>query len=220
MNKMCFVFALVALTALATTPAMAQDMSFFVTSVGGPDGGDFGGLRGADAHCQELASNEGGGDKTWRAYLSLTHPALTIDARDRIGQGPWYNSEGVMIARDVEDLHSDNANINATTALTEQGDMVNQPGQPNRHDILTGSTPEGTAWSYALMDLLNFDGHALTCNNWTSNDPEHSAMIGHVDRGGNVGYSPWNAAHPTVGCNAEGFVGTGGAGLLYCFATD
>jgi hypothetical protein len=209
MKTIYFAFAVMVLAALTAAPAAAQDtsMSFFVTSVGSGDGGNLGGLRGADAHCKELATAVGEGNKTWRAYLS-------------IGSGPWYNADGVMVARDVEDLHSDNANINNETALTENGEMVNQEGQGNRHDILTGSRPNGTAWPFALMDLLNFDAHQLTCNRWTSNDPEHSAMIGHHDRGGQVGYSPWNAAHPTVGCNQEGLVSTGGAGLFYCFAAD
>ena len=220
MIKMYFVFALVVVVLLAGSPAQAQDMSFFVTSVGSGDGGNLGGLRGADAHCQDLAARAGAGDKTWRAYLSLSHPALTINARDRIGSGPWYNANGAMIARDVDDLHSDNANVTAQTAVTEEGEEINQEGQRNRHDALTGSTPDGNAFPFAMMDLFNFDGHAMTCNNWTSNDPEHSAMIGHLDRGGNIGYSPWNAAHPTVGCNQEGLVSTGGAGLFYCFATD
>ncbi len=220
MNKMYFVFAVTVVALLAASPAQAQDMSFFVTSVGSGDGGNLGGMRGADAHCQDLAASAGAGDKTWRAYLSLSHPALTINARDRIGSGPWYNANGAMIARDVDDLHSDNANITAQTAVTEEGEEINREGQRNRHDALTGSTPDGNAFPYAMMDLFNFDAHAMTCNNWTSNDPGHSAMIGHLDRGGNVGYSPWNAAHPTVGCNQEGLVSTGGAGLFYCFATD
>ncbi len=204
----------------SVTPAAAQDMSFFITSEGSGDGGNLGGLTGADRHCQALAEAAGAGDKIWRAYLSLSHPALTINARDRIGSGPWYNADGVMVARDVDDLHSDNANVTNETALTERGDRVNGEGQPNRHDILTGSQPDGTAWPYALMDLLNFDGHALTCSNWTSNSEDGRAMVGHHDRGGQVGYSPWNAAHPSNGCSQENLVSTGGAGLFYCFATD
>ena len=204
----------------SVAPAAAQDMSFFITSEGSGDGGNLGGMTGADRHCQALAEEAGEGDKIWRAYLSLSHPALTINARDRIGSGPWYNADGVMIARDVDDLHSDNANITNETALTERGDPVNAEGQPNRHDVLTGSQPDGTAWPYALMDLLNFDGHALTCSNWTSNAEDGRAMVGHHDRGGSVGYSPWNAAHPSNGCSQENLVSTGGAGLFYCFATD
>jgi hypothetical protein len=195
-------------------------MSFFVTSEGSGDGGNLGGLAGADRHCQTLALAVGAGDRTWRAYLSLTHPSLTINARDRIGQGPWYNQEGVLIAHNVEDLHSDNASITNEIALTESGGMINGPGLPNRHDMLTGSRPDGTAWPFVLMDLLNFESHNLTCSNWTSNAEDGRALVGHVDRGGSVGYSPWNAAHPSNGCSQENLAGTGGAGLFYCFATD
>jgi hypothetical protein len=145
---------------------------------------------------------------------------LTINARDRIGRGPWFNAKGVMIARDVADLHSDNANITNETALTEKGETVNGEGRPNRHDILTGSQPDGTAWPWRTIDLLDMEAHRLTCNNWTSADDAHSAMVGHQDRGGSVGYSPWNAAHPSRGCSVKGLAGSGGAGLLYCFATD
>jgi hypothetical protein len=219
-----FVFcAVMVLAVLAAAPAMAQDtgLSFFVTSrPPGDGGGDLGGLRGADAHCQALATEVGAGNKTWRAYLSLSHPALTINARDRIGNGPWYNAGGVMVASNVDDLHSDNANVTAQTALTETGDPVNQEGQRNRHDVFTGSRPDGSAWPYPMMDLLNFDGHALTCNNWTSDDENHLAMIGHHDRGGQVGYSSWNSAHPTAGCSPAGVQQFGGGGLFYCFATD
>lgn len=205
---------------LGGMPATAQDMSFFVTSVGSGDGGNLGGLAGADRHCQMLAESVGAGDRVWRAYLSLTHPSLTINARDRIGAGPWYNQQGIMIARDVDDLHSDNANITNETALTERGGTINGEGRPNRHDMLTGSQPDGRAWPFPLMDLLNFESHNLTCSNWTSNAEDGRAIVGHVDRGGSVGYSPWNAAHPTNGCSQENLAGTGGAGLFYCFATD
>ncbi len=212
--------AVAAVLVLGGVPALAQEMSFFITSEGTGDGGNLGGLTGADRHCQMLAADAGAGDRVWRAYLSLTHPALTIDARDRIGTGPWYNADGAMVARDVEDLHSDNANITNETAVTERGDMINGPGMPNRHDILTGSMPDGTAWPFAMMDLLNFESHNLTCANWSSNSDDHRALVGHHDRGGSVGYSPWNAAHPSNGCSQEALVGTGGAGLFYCFATD
>ena len=221
MNKM-IVVAVVGIVIFGAVPAVAQDtsMSFFITSEGPGDGGNLGGLAGADRHCQMLAAAAGAGDKTWRAYLSLTHPALTINARDRIGNGPWYNQQGVMIARNVEDLHSDNASITNQIGLDQNGEMINGTGQGNRHDILTGSRPNGTAWPYAMMDLLNFENHNLTCSNWTSNAEDGSAIVGHHDRGGSVGYSAWNAAHPTNGCSQENLVSTGGAGLFYCFATD
>ena len=211
--------------AAASSALLAQDseMGFFVTSEGTGDGGNLGGLRGADRHCQALAEAAGAGDRTWHAYLSLTSPAAPINARDRIGTGPWYNAEGVLIAHDVDDLHSDSNNVTKETAVDENGDVVNGSGDtPNMHDILTGSQPDGTAWPYDLIDLLNMneDTHLLTCGNWTSNSEEGSAMVGHHDRSGQVGYSPWNAAHPSIGCSQQNLVDTGGAGLLYCFAIN
>jgi hypothetical protein len=205
--------------------ALAQDdgMSFFLTSVGGGDGANLGGIRGADRHCQELAEETGAGDRTWHAYLSLTSPAAPINARDRIGTGPWYNARGVLVAHDVLDLHSDSNNLTKETALDENGDVVNGSGdEPNTHDVLTGSRPDGTAWPYDLIDLLNLneDDNLLTCGNWTNNTEAGSAMVGHHDRSGQVGYSSWNSAHPSIGCSQQSLVNTGGAGLFYCFAIN
>ena len=179
---------------------------FFVTSSTASGSGNLGGLSGADQRCQALAKSTSAPNRTWRAYLS-TNGAGGVNARDRIGNGPWYNVKGVLVAQNLAELHSDKANINNDTALDEQGRMINPPGGPNRHDILTGSTTEGRATD-------------MTCNNWTSNGAG-SATVGHHDRltFGKPG-SPWNSAHPSKGCSAENLVGTGGAGLLYCFAAD
>lgn len=216
---------LIAAAALVCQGALAQgtSMSFFVTSHGPGDGANLGGIAGADRHCQQLAQAAGAGNKTWHAYLSLTSPAAPINARDRIGRGPWYNAKGIMIAHDVDDLHSASNNVNKQTALDENGNMVNGAGdRPNTHDMLTGSRADGTAWPYSLIDTLNLDGddNLLTCGNWTSNSDEGSAMLGHHDRSGQVGYSPWNAAHPSIGCSQQDLVNTGGAGLFYCFAIN
>jgi len=208
--------------AAAAGPAAAQDatMTFFVTSVGSGNGADLGGIQGADAHCQQLADGARAGDRTWRAYLSVTDLSGkgAINARDRIGRGPWHNAEGVRIAIDVDDLHSDSANITAATALTEDGDPV--PSDPLAHDILTGSTPDGRAWDFNLLDLLNLEAGAMTCDNYTSSSDDGAVMTGHSDRGGSAPMSPWNAAHPSIGCSQERLVATGGAGLFYCFAID
>ena len=179
-------------------------MSFFVSSTGSGMGGNLGGLAGADKHCQTLAAKAGAGNRTWRAYLSTSMP--DANARDRIGTGPWFNAKGTQIASSVADLHSDKANINNDTALDEQGRTINAQGAPNRHDILTGSTPDGKAT-------------ATTCQNWTSSASDQTAMLGHHDRltFGKPG-SPWNSAHPSKGCSQENLVATGGAGLIYCFA--
>jgi hypothetical protein len=179
-----------------------------------------GGIKGADAHCQALARGAGAGDKAWRAYLSVTdlNGKGAINARDRIGRGPWHNANGVRIAIDVDDLHSDSANITADTALTEKGAKL--PAEPNQHDILTGSTRDGRAWSYNLLDDLNLERGAMTCSNYTSSAEDQFVMVGHHDRAGTAPISPWNAAHPSVGCSQERLVETGGAGLLYCFAID
>jgi hypothetical protein len=184
----------------------AQRPGFFISSSGSGNGADLGGLAGADKLCQTLAKATGAGNRTWRAYLS-TAGAGSVNARDRIGMGPWYNAKGVLIAQGVADLHSDKANINNDTALDEQGRVINPPGGPNRHDILTGSTTAGMATD-------------MTCQNWTSRGPG-TAMLGHHDRlaRGTPG-SPWNAAHPSKGCSQENLVATGGAGLVYCFAAD
>ena len=208
MKSVLLVFATVGLVALAAAPATAQDtsMSFFVTSVGSGNGADLGGLSGADQHCQTLAAAAGAGSRTWRAYLSTTGPGGG-NARDRIGSGPWYNVNAALIAENVGALHSDDANINSDTALDENGGVINAEGQPNRHDILTGSQTDGTATD-------------MTCQNWTSSG-EGSAMLGHQDRltFGKPG-SPWNSAHASKGCSQENLVATGGAGLTYCFAID
>ena len=211
-----------ALLALASSAAVeAQEsadagaMSFFITSAGPGNGADLGGLEGADQHCQTLASAAGAGDRTWRAYLSATaadgEPA--VNARDRIGSGPWHNSEGVEIAADLDALHGEN-NLTKETALTETGEMVNGRGdEPNMHDILTGSQADGTA----------FAGDAdMTCGNWTSSG-EGAAMVGHHDRMGldeSDAAKSWNSSHPSRGCSQEGLQGTGGNGLFYCFASD
>jgi hypothetical protein len=190
---------------------MAQDtgMSFFVTSVGVGDGANLGGLEGADAHCQSLAEAAGAGDRTWRAYLS-TQGEGAVNARDRIGAGPWFNAAGVEIAASVEALHTEPNNINKETALDENGQTVKGRGdEPNQHDILTGSQQDGTAFA---------EGEDSTCNNWTSNG-EGSARVGHHDLIGNrEGINFWNFSHPSRGCSQENLVDTGGAGLFYCFA--
>jgi hypothetical protein len=192
-------------------------MSFFITSVGAGQGADLGGLEGADRHCQQLAQSAGAGDRTWRAYLSTQaaggQPA--VNARDRIGQGPWRNAKATIIARDVNELHGAN-NLTKETALTEKGDVVSGRGDsPNKHDILTGSQPDGTAFTVA---------EDRTCGNWTRSGADGAAMVGHHDRRGLNEDPPaksWNSSHLTRGgCSQEALRGTGGAGLLYCFAAD
>jgi hypothetical protein len=192
-------------------------MSFFITSVGAGQGADLGGLEGADRHCQQLAQSAGAGDRTWRAYLSTQaaggQPA--VNARDRIGQGPWRNAKATIIARDVNELHGAN-NLTKETALTEKGDIVSGRGDsPNKHDILTGSQPDGTAFTLA---------EDRTCGNWTRSGTEGAAIVGHHDRRGLNEDPPaksWNSSHLTRGgCSQEALRGTGGAGLLYCFAAD
>ena len=211
--------ALLALCFAGTAQAQqAAEMSFFVTSAGPGKGGDLGGLAGADAHCQMLATAAGAGGKTWHAYLSsstnATNPGATVNARDRIGRGPWKNVKGVVIATSVEDLHSDGNKITKESGLTEKGTVVNGVGDtPNQHDMLTGSDMEGRAFP----DNVN-----LTCNNWTSSQ-YGSAMLGHVDRKGNadtVFQHNWSAAHMSRGCAQPDLVATGGNGYFYCFATN
>jgi hypothetical protein len=189
-------------------------MSFFVTSVGLGNGGNLGGLDGADKHCQQLAAAVGAGTRTWRAYLSTgaAGPQPAINARDRIGRGPWYNAKGVLVASNVDDLHEDRNNIRKPTALSEKGGEVQGVGdQPNEHDILTGSDSSGRAVVGSPM--------VTTCNNWVSNDNAHRAIVGHHDRLGGPNAS-WNAVHSSGGCSQEALVKTGGAGLFYCFAAD
>ena len=189
-------------------------MTFFVTSKGPGKGGDLGGLAGADAHCAALAKAEGAGDHTWRAYLSASamdgQPA--VNARDRIGKGPWYNAEGLLVAANVDELHSDMNRINKEMATTERLDPVNGVGDdPNMHDILTGSRADGTAFPA---------GENLTCRNWTSST-DGRAQVGHHDRRGrDAGVNSWNSVHPSSGCGQSELQSTGGAGLFYCFGID
>ncbi len=193
--------------------ASAQDMSFFLTSYGPGDGANLGGLEGADAHCTMLAEAAGAGGKTWRAYLSTSGGDEPVNARDRIGDGPWYNFEGVVVAENVDDLHSDNNKLSKENSVSEGGEMINGRGDsPNRHDILTGSTLDGMAFT---------DGADHSCADWTSNSADGSAEVGHHDRtGGGANPTSWNAAHPSRGCGQSDLQGTGGDGLFYCFATD
>jgi hypothetical protein len=205
-------------SALVTHPLLAQNaaenMSFFLTSAGPGQGANLGGLTGADAHCQRLAASVGAGGKTWRAYLSTSAAggAAAVNARDRIGQGPWHNAKGVQVAQNVADLHSDKNNLTKETVLNEKGQVVNGRGDnPNRHDILTGSQADGTAFAA---------GADNTCSNWTSSG-EGSARVGHHDRqGGGDAPTSWNSAHGSRGCSQENLRGTGGDGLFYCFATN
>lgn len=194
-----------------------QPMGFFITSAGPGDGANLGGLSGADAHCQRLADAAGAGGRQWRAYLSATAAAgePPVNARERIGNGPWYNAKGVLIAWNVADLHGDvqrdRNSINKEFALNEKGLPVNGRGDsPNQHDILTGSDSHGRAPIGSAA--------TTTCNNWTSNGAG-SAIVGHHDRSGG-GNSSWNAAHASRGCGQAELVATGGAGLFYCFAAN
>jgi hypothetical protein len=184
-------------------------MSFFITSVGSGNGANLGGLAGADAHCQNLAKAAGAGNRQWRAYLS-TQGAGAVNAKDRIGSGPWVNSKGVQIAANVAELHSDKNNLTKETQLTEKGTVVNGRGDsPNQHDILTGSNLDGTSFPA---------GEDHTCNNWTSQDAG-SAQVGHHDRqGGGANPTSWNNAHASKGCSQANLVATGGNGYFYCFA--
>jgi len=207
-----------AVLAALTAPAMAQQnkMTFFVTSVGSGKGGDLGGLAGADRHCAALAKTAGATAKNWRAYLS-TQPAgnvKAVNARDRIGKGPWTNAKGQVVAKNVADLHGPNNNLNKATAIDEKGNPIKARGdQPNQHDILTGSQLDGTAFSA---------GADMTCNNWTSSDAG-SAMVGHHDRAGLDDSAPsksWNTSHNSRACSQQALISTGGNGYFYCFAAD
>jgi hypothetical protein len=207
--------------AVCQTPAAPQQqpMTFFVTSEGSGKGADLGGLKGADQRCQTLAAAVGAGNRTWHAYLSTQaadgQPA--VNARDRIGQGPWYNSKGARIAKDLGDLHGDTleqarigSSLTKITALTEKGDVIAGPPEENqRHDILTGSQTDGRAFT---------DAADHTCHNWTSSN-EGSAQIGHPDHTGGPNTS-WNSAHGSRGCSQESLKSMGGAGLFYCFAAQ
>ena len=218
MNRRVWIVASVAVLSLAASPpayAQKAETTFFITSVGSDKGADLGGITGADQHCQHLAQAAGISGKTWRAYLS-TQGAGAVNARDRIGQGPWQNAKGVVIAKNVAELHGQN-NITKQTALTEKGDVVNGRGDtPNMHDILTGSQPDGTAFAA---------GEDRTCGNWTKSG-QGAAMVGHSDRQGlrdDDASKSWNSSHPSRGpdggCSQNDLKSTGGAGLFFCFAT-
>ncbi|MFH1339627.1 MAG: lectin [Pseudomonadota bacterium] len=226
-SRLCFGLAAASFATLAAQPALAQaaDTSFFVTSVGIGNGGNLGGLAGADNYCQQLAQAAGAGAnasgvKVWRAYLS-TQPVdgkPAVNARDRIGKGPWQNSKGVVIAKDVAELHSAGNNLTKATALSEKGEVINGRGDtPNRHDILTGSQADGTAFAA---------GDDRTCKNWTSST-QGAAMVGHADRVGlrdDDASKSWNTSHPSRGpdggCSQNNLKSTGGDGLFYCFAAN
>ena len=208
-------FGVALLSALAmTVPAATQssDLSFFITSAGPGDGANLGGLDGADRHCQMLAQTAGAGSKTWQAYLSTTG-AGGVNARDRIGTGPWHNANGVQVATNVTNLHSDNNNLTKETQLNEKGEIVNGRGDtPNMHDILTGSQLDGNAAG---------GSDDSTCGNWTKNSSDGSALLGHHDRqGGGANPTSWNSAHGSRGCGQADLQGTGGNGFYYCFATN
>jgi hypothetical protein len=220
-RTLCVCLAVSACTSLGMSSAHAQssDMTFFVTSNGPGNGANLGGVAGADRYCQQLAQAAGAGGKTWHAYLSTqaADGAPAVNARDRIGKGPWRNAKGVVIAKDVAELHSSN-NIGKQTALTEKGDVVNGfVDQPNRHDMLTGSQPDGTAFS---------GPDDRTCKNWTSST-QGAAMVGHSDLNGpatNPNSKSWNSSHPSRGpdggCSQNDLKSTGGDGLFYCFAAN
>ena len=220
-SRACFVLAAASIVVAASQPAHAQaaNMSFFVTSVGIGNGANLGGLAGADNYCQTLAQASGAGAKTWRAYLS-TQPAdgkPGVNARERIGKGPWQNAKGAVVAKDVAELHGAN-NLTKQTSLSEKGDVINGRGDtPNRHDVLTGSQPDGTAFAAG-------DDH--TCKNWTSST-QGTAAVGHSDRIGlrdDDSSKSWNSSHqsrgPDGGCSQADLKSTGGDGLLYCFAAN
>jgi hypothetical protein len=220
--SLAVVIVLLSLSWIANSQEQKTDMTFFITSVGSGKGADLGGLAGADKHCQALAQAVGTGNRTWRAYLSTSasggQPA--VNARDRIGRGPWQNAKGVVIAKDVDDLHSNNNKINKETALSEKGETINARGdKPNMHDILTGSQPDGRAFS---------GDEDRTCRNWTSSTTG-TAMVGHHDRQGlrdDESSRSWNSSHPSRGtdtsggCSQEGLRSSGGNGLFYCFAAN
>jgi len=211
-NVIALMFCISALIGPLPANAEERPMGFFVTSVGMGKGADLGGLTGADAHCKKLASQVGAGNREWRAYLSTEEDGKRgISARSRIGNGPWYNAHGILIATNPTDLHLYNRTITLETALDESGNRIKGRGdKPNEHDILTGSMDDGTAYFP--------DDKDHTCNNWTSSD-KGSAQVGHHDRHGG-GNTSWSSAHPSRGCSPEGLKITGGAGKFYCFAAD
>jgi hypothetical protein len=220
MNGKLGVALLAALSAAAygvTTSVQAQQpMTFFVTSVGKGNGADLGGLEGADAHCQALAKAAGSTLTNWRAYLSTTGAGgdAGVNARDRVGKGPWQNSKGAVVAKTVDDLHSDSVNLTKQTALTEKGEVVSGRGDAvNAHDILTGSDPSG---------MYSTAGGDTTCGNWTKSG-EGSAIVGHHDRVGlkdSRHMKSWNSSHGSRGCSQDQLKSSGGAGLFYCFAAN
>ncbi len=217
-----WLIAAACIVAFASSPAHAQsaDTTFFLTSNGIGNGGNLGGVAGADNHCQTLAQAAGAGSKTWHAYLSTqaADGKAAVNARDRIGKGPWQNSKGVVVAKDVADLHSAGNNLTKQTALSEKGEVINGRGDtPNRHDVLTGSQPDGTAFGPETD---------RTCKNWTSST-QGAAMLGHSDRMGlrdDDASKSWNSSHasrgPDGGCSQADLKSTGGDGLLYCFAAN
>jgi hypothetical protein len=218
MPKLTIVAGALAILAAAASPAFADasSMSFFVTSKAKGDGANLGGLEGADAFCAELAKAAGSGKTNWKAYLSTTAPRgeAGVNARDRIGKGPWQNVKGEVIANSVEELHSDKNNLTKDTALTEKGEAVKgRSDDPNEHDILTGSDP---------MGMYSTAGGDTTCKNWTSNS-EGSAIVGHHDRGGlkdTRHMTSWNSSHGSAGCSNDALKKTGGNGYFYCFAAE
>ena len=209
------IVVLLSLSWIASSQEQKTDMTFFVTSAGSGKGADLGGLAGADKICQSLAQAVGAGNRTWRAYLSTSaaegKPA--VNARDRIGRGPWQNAKGVVIAKNVDELHGNN-NLNRETALSEKGERINARGdKPNMHDILTGSQPDGRAIP---------GNEDTTCRNWTSST-EGAAMVGHHDRQGlrdDESSRSWNSSHPSRGCGQDALRSSGGNGLFYCFAVN
>lgn len=215
MQKAMAVCFAVALVTVGSHQAGAQNakMSFFITSAGPGNGANLGGLAGADKQCQSLAT-AAGATGTWRAYLSTTAAGgqAAVNARDRIGKGPWHNAKGVQVATSVADLHSENNKLSKENSLSEKGEVINGRGDtPNRHDVLTGSREDGTAHPA---------GDDTTCGNWTSNGTG-SAVVGHHDRqGGGAAPTSWNASHPSKGCSQENLRATGGDGLFYCFKVD
>ena len=209
-SKLILVASVSALAAGCALTGPKNPMTFFITSAGSGQGADLGGLSGADKRCQTLAESVGAGHpRLWRAYLSTDK----INARDRIGNGPWQNAKGVVVAQNVDDLHSANNRLSKENSLTEKGEGIPGAGdKPNQHDILTGSAPDGRALT----------GKALTCGDWTSSGAG-SAMVGHHDRRGLRDDEPsrsWNSSHPTKGCSQEALISTGGAGRFYCFAAN
>jgi hypothetical protein len=217
--KRTLLLAAAAMTVLSlpqAAQAQQADMSFFVTSVGKGNGADLGGLAGADAHCQALARAAGSTSTNWRAYLSTTEPGgdAGFNARERIGNGPWKNAKGAVVATSVDNLHSASVNITKQTALTEKGEVVSGRGdQVNMHDILTGSDPQG---NYSTA------GGDTTCGNWTKSG-DGSAIVGHHDRAGlkdTRHMNSWNSSHGSRGCSQDQLKASGGAGMLYCFRTD